>query len=597
MQSKSELFASILASREYSVVSKAEIDGIEYLEGAGLVEVSVVGSLFAENKPSVGACVSRQVHIIIRNAANFSRRAKIRLFSRVELGEQVSEWIPKGVFYIDTRKPDDVTGVLTIHGYDAILLYGGEVYLAEGDVGTWPRAADVVVNDLAARFGLELDERTVIDPSVLVPYPNDWTCRELLGFIGAAHGGNWTVTDAGKLRLVPLWSVPEETFYLVDENGDYITFGGDRIVLGEGAENPNASGAEKVWLGEDMEEYGAPSPFAPFSRVVVWYDDENAFAAGDDTGQTLEVDCPIASQAIAEKILASVKGYAYQPYEAARAVLDPAAELGDGITANGVYSVLARIETTFDALMVSDIAAPADEEIDHEMPYETKMQLALKRKLTLGRDYYGVRITKLGGLQVIKTDSDGNELNRATFNTDVLAMFDDNGQARIFFDTGSGEYVFIGTVNIRGGRMNINDKFVVDEDGNATLTDAWLKAAVLYAGDDSQYYAKMLGDAFALMNKDSDVPRAVLQADSSMVELILGAGSDAGGYNGRLFIQKGVEGGTNVARVRYIDANGRYSTVEFDDTNGITVESEAGVRFMGNVDFSGATVTGITPSV
>jgi len=486
---------------------------------------------------------------------------------------------------------------LTIHGYDAILLYGGEVYLAEGDVGTWARAADVVVNDLAARFGLELDERTVIDPSVLVPYPNDWTCRELLGFIGAAHGGNWTVTDAGKLRLVPLWSVPEETFYLVDENGDYITFGGDRIVLGEGAENPNASGAEKVWLGEDMEEYGAPSPFAPFSRVVVWYGDENAFAAGDDTGQTLEVDCPIASQAIAEKILASVKGYAYQPYEAARAVLDPAAELGDGITANGVYSVLARIETTFDALMVSDIAAPADEEIDHEMPYETKMQLALKRKLTLGRDYYGVRITKLGGLQVIKTDSDGNELNRATFNTDVLAMFDDNGQARIFFDTGSGEYVFIGTVNIRGGRMNINDKFVVDEDGNATLTDAWLKAAVLYAGDDSQYYAKMLGDAFALMNKDSDVPRAVLQADSSMVELILGAGSDAGGYNGRLFIQKGVEGGTNVARVRYIDANGRYSTVEFDDTNGITVESEAGVRFMGNVDFSGATVTGITPSV
>lgn len=243
MQNKSELFESILASRAYTVVSKAEIDGIEYPEGGGLVSAAVSGSLFAENKPSVGSCVSRQVDIIIRNAANFSRRAKIRLFSRVELGEQVSEWIPKGVFYIDTRKPDDVTGVLTIHGYDAILLHGGEVYLAEGDVGTWPRAADVVVNDLAARFGLELDERTVIDPDILVSFPNDWTCRELLGYIGSAMGGNWTITDAGKLRLVPLWSIPDydpdepdepdtpETSLLIDESGNYITFGGVRIIV------------------------------------------------------------------------------------------------------------------------------------------------------------------------------------------------------------------------------------------------------------------------------------------------------------------------------------------------------------------------------
>lgn len=239
MQSKSELFDSILKSRAYSVVTKAEIDGTEYLEGSGLVEASVAGSLFAENKPSVGSCVSREVHIIIRNAANFSRRAKIRLFSRVELGEQVSEWIPKGVFYIDTRNPDDLTGVLTIHGYDAILLHGGETYLSEGDVGTWPRAADVVVADLAQRFGVELDERTVIDPDIMVSYPNDWTCRELLGYIGAAHGGNWTVTDAGKLRLVPLWSIPDynpdepngENSLLIDEQGNYITFGGVRIIV------------------------------------------------------------------------------------------------------------------------------------------------------------------------------------------------------------------------------------------------------------------------------------------------------------------------------------------------------------------------------
>lgn len=349
----------------------------------------------------------------------------------------------------------------------------------------------------------------------------------------------------------------------------------------------------KTNIGQDMEQFGAPAPFAPFTRVVLWYDDEHAFEAGDGAGRTLEADCPFATQEMADKILASIYGRRYQPYEAARAVIDPAAELGDGVIANGVYSVLARQDTTFDALMVSDIAAPADEEIDHELPYETQVQRTLKRKMTLGQNYFGVQVTRYKGLEIVKTDDDGNEINRATFNTDVLAMYDDDGRARIYFDTGTGDYVFIGTVNIRGGKMNINDKFVVDEDGNATLTGAWLKAAVLYAGDDSQYYAKMLGDAFALMNKDSDVPRAVLQASTYMVELILGAGSDEQGVNGRLYVQKGVEGGANVARVRYIDANGRYSTVEFDDTNGITVESEAGVKFIGNVDFSGATVTGI----
>lgn len=607
MQTVSDLYREIIADKKHRKERKLLVDGVEYAMH-DIRALKTYGKLF--KTAGIGNVVAREIDLSFVPSGEIPRTAEIRPYIRVKLSDQVSEWIPKGVFYIDTRKPDSETGVLTIHGYDAILLHGGETYLAEGDVGTWPRAADVVVNDLAARFGLELDERTVIDPSVLVPYPNDWTCRELLGYIGAAHAGNWTVTDAGTLRLVPLWSVPDETFYLVDENGDYITFGGERIVFGSAdTSNPNDSAAGSTYLGKNMEEYGAPEPFAPFSRVVVWYDDENAFTAGDDTGRTLEVDCPIASQAIAEKILAGIKGYAYQPYEASRAVLDPAAELGDGVTANGVYSVLASIDTTFNTLMVSDIAAPADEEIDHEMPYETQTQLALKRKLTLGRNYYGVQVTKANGLQVVKQNAAGEEINRATFNTDLLAMYDDDGTARIYFDPTTGRYKFVGDIDITGGNINLSGGSITwgDNEPDSGISAAQAKTlineqlvssptlvgAVLYALSGSQYYAKMLGDALALMNKDSEVPRAVLQAESTMVELILGAGSDEEGINGRLYVQKGVEGGANVARVRYIDANGRYSTVEFTDDDGISVESEAGVKFYGDVDFSGATVTGL----
>ena len=234
MQNKSALFDEILRSRAYSVVTKAVIDGNEYAQGGGLVRAAVYGGLFSKNGPSVGGCVSREVQLIIRGGAVLSRTAKIELFSRVELGDQVSEWLPKGVFYIDTRSVDEVTGVTTLHGYDR-LVFGEQIYAPEGDVGEWPRPADEVVNEIAGLLGLELDERTVIDPSVMVSYPNENTMREVLGYIAVAHAGNWTITDAGKLRLVPLWSIPEYVpegdGVLVDQHGDAIVFGEVRILV------------------------------------------------------------------------------------------------------------------------------------------------------------------------------------------------------------------------------------------------------------------------------------------------------------------------------------------------------------------------------
>ena len=237
MQTVSDLYRDIIADKIHRKDVKILVDGVEHPMG-NIRSLKTYGSLF--KTVGIGNVIAREIDMSFIPANEIPRTAEIRPYIRVRLGDQVSEWIPKGVFYIDTRKKDDSTGVLTIHGYDAILLHGGEVYLADGDVGTWPRAADVVVNDLAARFGVELDERTVIYPDILVSFPNDWTCRELLGYIGVAHGGNWTVTDEGKLRMVPLWSIPDydpdepdtpETSLLIDEGGNHITFGGVRIIV------------------------------------------------------------------------------------------------------------------------------------------------------------------------------------------------------------------------------------------------------------------------------------------------------------------------------------------------------------------------------
>ena len=237
MQTVSDLYRNVIADKRHRKDVKILVDGVEHHMG-NIRSLKTYGSLF--KTVGIGNVIAREIDMSFIPASEIPQAAEIRPYIRVRLGDQVSEWIPKGVFYIDTRKKDDSTGVLTIHGYDAVLLYGGETYLADGDTGYWPRACDVVVDDICKRMGMELDERTVLDASITIPYPNDWTIRELLGYIGVAHVGNWTITDAGKLRLVPLWSIPDydpdepdtpDTSLLIDESGNYITFGGVRIIV------------------------------------------------------------------------------------------------------------------------------------------------------------------------------------------------------------------------------------------------------------------------------------------------------------------------------------------------------------------------------
>lgn len=103
--------------------------------------------------------------------------------------------------------------------------------------------------------------------------------------------------------------------------------------------------------------------------------DENGDAvtyfAGNENGRVLEIKNPFGTQQMANNILAGIQGYQYQPLSADAALLNPAAEMGDGVTVNGVYSGIFVRATQFGRLMASDIEAPTDEEIEHEFAIET----------------------------------------------------------------------------------------------------------------------------------------------------------------------------------------------------------------------------------
>jgi hypothetical protein len=50
--------------------------------------------------------------------------------------------------------------------------------------------------------------------------------------VAVCEGGNWVITDEGKLLLLRLGDIPEETSYLVTEYGGAITLGGVKILVG-----------------------------------------------------------------------------------------------------------------------------------------------------------------------------------------------------------------------------------------------------------------------------------------------------------------------------------------------------------------------------
>ncbi|MCQ4864675.1 hypothetical protein [Pseudoflavonifractor phocaeensis] len=218
--------------------------------------------------------------------------------------------------------------------------------------------------------------------------------------------------------------------------------------------------SDRVYVGRKLGEFESSPAFEPVTKVILWYDDESSYAAGDDGGRVLELTCPWATQAMAENILASVSGFVYRPFSGTGALLDPAAELGDAVTVNGVYSMLATMDTNFDALCLSDISAPADEEVDHEYPYQSPQGRELRRKVSLEQKYYGTKISRREGLVIEKTDGDSVEA-RVVLNAEKLAFYDGSGQEQLYFDPAEGVYKF-------RGALNVNDNFIVNPNGDLT---------------------------------------------------------------------------------------------------------------------------------
>lgn len=130
----------------------------------------------------------------------------------------------------------------------------------------------------------------------------------------------------------------------------------------------------------NMVSFDKAEQFDGYSKVIIIVSDEIEYSAGTDTGRTLTLNCPWGTQEIADNILQSIKGFQYQPMTVENALVDPSVEIGDGVSANGVYSGVYSLETKFNSNIPASVSAPADEELYEEHTYIPKTEREVTRK-------------------------------------------------------------------------------------------------------------------------------------------------------------------------------------------------------------------------
>ena len=184
--------------------------------------------------------------------------------------------------------------------------------------------------------------------------------------------------------------------------------------------------SDSVFVGTKAGGLETSPQFEPISKIILLVDNENYFEAGNDTGRTLEITCPYGTQAMANNLLSSLGGYAYQPATATDALIDPAAELGDAVTVGGIYTVLAQMDTTFDSLMTADIGAPGQEEIESEYPYVSQQQSDINRQLADTRSEIAKNSEQIQ-LTVEGLKSANQAISQLTLSIDSIELSVSNG--------------------------------------------------------------------------------------------------------------------------------------------------------------------------
>lgn len=347
MQSTSELYNTIISGNIHSFEVKFDIAGTEY-GMSDLVSLSTKLAAFDNDGPTLGLAVASEIDVeLYANSEDIPRMAEMKPYYRVINETQQSEWIQKGVYYIDTREKSH-SGIISLTGFDS-MLKAEKLY--PGSSLSWPATDIDVVREIAGFMGITIDSRTtaLMTSGYQVQLAPQMTMREMLQYIAAMYGGSFIFSDVGELLLVCVWNrkitedVTIQSGLSLSTSPEFTSCTGVRFIVSESS-------------NEQTEVF-----------------------SGDETGYVYEIECPFATQEIADSLLAKMSGFVYRPYAIEKAIIDPAFEVGDTVSVSNFISGIYSCEFNFNSACRPSLSAPGEMEIDHEYTSERLSARSFKR--------------------------------------------------------------------------------------------------------------------------------------------------------------------------------------------------------------------------
>ncbi|WP_059050861.1 hypothetical protein [Paenibacillus senegalimassiliensis] len=406
---------------------KVNVNGVDYGRDV-VMDFSIDRRLVSSDEFMIGTANMGKLEIKLRLQHELPANAKIVPFLGLSVGNLSWQdahipwaeahfpwsggnlgWIPMGEFYIDSRERLKNIWVYTC--FD-------KLYLADGAFLsnlTYPATMQAVWDEICSRLGYMYDSSVVINPNYKIPAgPAGFTMRQTMGFIASANGASVFVGRDGTIKF-KRFAASAATDFDMNES-DY-----HRLAL----TNPEKS----------------------YSRIVIGYDGEEGvrFEAGTGSeNETLYIDNPYATQAMANALLVQLNGFSYVPIDMnARGY--PHLEPGDVIEferkesmswqdANlswqdahfpwdGVYrqqSIILIQSFTYRGGLVMSLESPSSSEQQSEFPTPGPITQEINRlnrdAVKLGRKYYGVGFTRENGFQLNREDG----LSEVIWNSDVM---------------------------------------------------------------------------------------------------------------------------------------------------------------------------------
>lgn len=440
-----------LWNNPHRVCYRISIDGVDYTKN-DFSDVPIIERPLMQ-EPSIGRCCTANLTLTIRQKAGVTipKAAPVSVFCWLEnnAGEKSGE-LELGHFFISRRSGNGALLAMTCRDS---MVKAGQTYQDKTAYKEWPVAMTDVVAEICSIMGVELDSRTVIQTGddYKVSFPNEDTLiTEILSGVAAAHGGNFVITETGKLRLVPSLKSTGISFYRVDKQ--YYGY------------TPYSNGAKTI------------------SRITLNDSAGNQFTTGDDTGIEIAATCDYATQAIVDAMASAqvvnsvlelsegeldggalqvdeptgLLGRSFIPYSLGSAYLDPRVEIGDRlvVSVGDETKVLIAnyLKIQCSAAFICDASNGVQDDDEDEFPYVDAATQKAKQYIKAGTKYFGNSITRKEGFKS-ELMVNGKAKARAILNAGMLALqqmgSDGNWVDCIYFDATTGRYKIAGSVDVQ----------------------------------------------------------------------------------------------------------------------------------------------------